>query len=186
MTELYQTNQTFSGKLPAKGDYEQCVFKGIDCSGATLSDYKFIDCSFQDCNLSMANISRAAIREVKFIDCKLLGLRFDTCNQFGLAFSFEGCQLNHASFFKTKIKKTIFRNTQLQETDFTEADLSGALFDNCNLLQAAFENTMLEKADMRTSFDYSINPETNRIKGARFNVHGIAGLLDKYGIIIEQ
>jgi hypothetical protein len=43
----------------------------------------------------------------------------------------------------------------------------------------------LEKADFRTAFNYSINPETNRIKKAKFSKEGLNGLLDKYDIEIE-
>jgi uncharacterized protein YjbI with pentapeptide repeats len=115
----------------------------------------------------------------------MLGLRFDTCNEFGLSFSFDGCQLNLSSFFKTKIKKTVFKNSQLQETDFSQADLTSAMFDNCNLERATFDQTILEKSDLRTSYNYSLDPEINRIKKAKFSILGIAGLLDKYDIEIE-
>ena len=50
---------------------------------------------------------------------------------------------------------------------------------------AAFENTILEKADFRTSFNYSIDPGKNRIKKAKFSLAGIAGLLEKYDIEID-
>jgi hypothetical protein len=50
---------------------------------------------------------------------------------------------------------------------------------------ATFESTIIEKADFRTSFNYSIDPEKNRIKKARFSLAGIAGLLDKYDIEID-
>ncbi|MEM4663148.1 MAG: pentapeptide repeat-containing protein, partial [Candidatus Diapherotrites archaeon] len=112
--------------------------------------------------------------------------RFDTCNEFGLSFSFEGCQLNHSSFYKTKIKKTIFKDSELLETDFTEADLTNAVFDKCNLTQAIFDHTILEKADFRTSYNYTIDPEINRIKKAKFSITGLAGLLYKYEIVIEK
>ena len=121
----------------------------------------------------------------EFKDCKMLGLRFDSCNPFGLSFSFDGCQLNHSSFYKTKIKKTVFSNSQLQETDFAEADLTGAVFDNCDLMNAVFDRTLLEKADLRTSYNYTIDPETNRLKKAKFSVSSIAGLLAKYDINIS-
>ena len=85
-----------------------------------------------------------------------------------------------------KIKKTIFKNSQLQETDFAEADLASSVFDNCNLAQAVFDHTTLEKADFRTSYNYSIDPESNRIKKAIFSIFGISGLLDKYDIDIEN
>jgi uncharacterized protein YjbI with pentapeptide repeats len=73
----------------------------------------------------------------------------------------------------------------LQEVDFTESDLSGSSFDNCDLSGALFENTNLEKTDFRSAFNYTINPEINRMKKARFSLPGVAGLLEKYGIVIE-
>lgn len=116
----------------------------------------------------------------------MLGLRFDSCNEFALDFSFDGCKLNNSSFYKTKVKSTIFRNSQLQEIDFAEADLTSAVFDNCNLTQALFEHTILEKADFQTSYNYSIDPEMNRIKRAKFSISGLPGLLNKYDLEIER
>jgi hypothetical protein len=60
------------------------------------------------------------------------------------------------------------------------------VFDNCDLTRAAFDNTNLEKADFRTAFNYSLDPEKNRIKKGRFAYPGITGLLNKYDIIIEN
>lgn len=84
-----------------------------------------------------------------------------------------------------KIKNTRFKNSNLSEVDFTEANLTSAVFDICELHAAKFENTILEKADLRTARNYSIDPIVNKIKKAKFSVHGIVGLLDKYDIEIE-
>ena len=83
------------------------------------------------------------------------------------------------------MKKTEFTECSLQETSFVDADLSGAVFHNCDLSQAVFQNTNLEKADLRTAENYSINPETNKIKKAKFSLTGIRGLLDAYDIEIS-
>ena len=115
----------------------------------------------------------------------MAGLRFDTCNQFGLSFNFNDCSLNHSVFYKIKIKNTVFNNCKLNEADFTGCDLTGSVFSKCNLERAIFENTILEKADLRTAFNYSIDPDANRIKKAKFSIGQIAGLLSKYDIIIE-
>jgi uncharacterized protein YjbI with pentapeptide repeats len=69
--------------------------------------------------------------------------------------------------------------------DFTETDLTESLFENCDLARATFANTMLEKTDFCTAYNYSIDPDLNRIKKAKFSTAGIAGLLDKYDILIE-
>jgi len=70
--------------------------------------------------------------------------------------------------------------------DFTECDLTGSIFENCDLTNATFDNTIIEKVDFRTAFNYSINPELNRIKKAKFSIQGISGLLSKYDIDIES
>ncbi|MCO4292750.1 pentapeptide repeat-containing protein [Solitalea sp. MAHUQ-68] len=83
------------------------------------------------------------------------------------------------------LKKTTFDNCDLTQVDFTETDLLGAIFKTCNLNGAIFDNSILEKADFRTSFNYTIDPENNRIKKARFDLQGIPGLLAKYDITVE-
>ncbi len=116
----------------------------------------------------------------------MLGLHFDNCSPFGLSFHFENCSLNHSSLYQTKIKKTLFKHIQLQETDFTECDLTGSTFDSCDLRNATFEHTILEKVDLRTAYHYSIDPERNQIKKAKFSLTGVTGLLDKYDIEIDS
>lgn len=69
--------------------------------------------------------------------------------------------------------------------DFAECDLSGSMFDNCDLARAKFDRTNLKKADFRTSYNYSIDPEKNRITKAKFSMTGIVGLLDKYDIEVR-
>jgi uncharacterized protein YjbI with pentapeptide repeats len=115
----------------------------------------------------------------------MLGLRFDQCHAFALSFNFDSCILHDASFFRLKLKKTTFRNCQLRHADFAECDLTAALFDACDLQDAIFENTILEKADLTTSFHYIIDPEVNRIRKAAFSQNGLRGLLMKYDITIN-
>ncbi len=171
---------------PEKGEYELCVFKSCDLSNADLSGNKFIECQFVDCNLSNALIRDVILRDVSFNGCKMLGLMFNTCNSFGFSVGFNGCILNHSSFYQKKMKGTAFKNSKLQESDFTESDLTNAVFENCDLLNAAFEKTILEKTDFRTSFNYSINPDLNKIKKARFSLSGIEGLLRHIDIEIDK
>jgi uncharacterized protein YjbI with pentapeptide repeats len=93
--------------------------------------------------------------------------------------------LNFSSFYKLKLKSTSFRDCQLQDVEFAEGDFTKAVFHNCDLSKANFEHTTLESADFRTAYNYSVNPEINRVKKAKFSLDGIAGLLDKYEIVVE-
>jgi fluoroquinolone resistance protein len=191
MEQSYEVNKTFDKinfeEIPLqKGEYENCTFNNCNFSNSNLSEIKFVDCIFNDCNLSNSKLMNTLFRDVKFKGCKMLGLGFDKCSDFGLSFIFDNCTLDHSTFFKKKIKQTLFRNSQLAETDFTDCDLSGSLFDNCVLTNARFEKTILEKADFSTSHHYSIDPEINKIKKAKFSLSQLPGLLEKYDIVIDK
>ena len=171
--------------LFSESEFENCAFNECDFTNADFSDSVFIECIFNNCNLSLTKLTGTSFRDVQFSGCKMLGLIFYDCSKFGVSFKLDNCTLNHSSFYQTKIAKTIFENCKLHEVDFTDCDLTGAVFTNCNFLNAKFENTILEKADLRTAYHYSINPELNKIKKAKFSLQGITGLLEKYNIIIE-
>jgi uncharacterized protein YjbI with pentapeptide repeats len=168
-----------------KGEYEACVFSNCNLANVNLSEFVFSDCEFKNCNLSLAGVKKTAFRDVLFFDCKLTGIQFNTCNDFLFSVRFENCILNLSSFANLKLKKTLFKNTMLQEADFTEAECSNSIFDLCDLSRTVFYHTNLEKCDFRTSYNYSIDPEVNKIKKAKFSLNGIMGLLAKYDIDVE-
>lgn len=176
----------FTAKALEKADYEACFFTNCNFMNADLSDIRFTDCEFTDCDLSTVKLLKTAFQNIKFKDCKLLGLHFDHCSDFLFEVGFENCTLNLSSFYQRKLKKTRFANCGLQEVDFAEADLSQAVFDNCDLFKAIFENTVLEKADLSSAYNYSINPELNKIKKAKFSIPDVIGLLDKYDIEVDS
>ncbi len=183
--KTFDRNHFSEGPFPI-GEYENCRFTKVDFTGKDFSHCRFIDCRFTDCNVSLVKLVQTVFRDCEFTDCKMLGLPFENCHAFGLAFTFTGCQLDSASFYKTTLKKIVFTQCSLQDADFTETDLTGAVFNNCNLANALFEHTILEKADLRTAYNYSIDPGQNRIKKAKFSLAGIPGLLHQYDISIED
>jgi len=168
-----------------KGEYELCTFTGCNFSNSEISKIKFIECEFVGCNLSSVNIFGTSFQEVKFENCKMLGIRFDLCDAFGLAIEFNNCQLDHSSFYQVNLINSIFLDCKLIELDLTEANLSKIKIDNCDLAGAVFERTNLEKADFSAAFNYSIDPENNKLKGASFSIPAVIGLLDKYQLKIE-
>jgi fluoroquinolone resistance protein len=177
--------EDYSEKVLKKGKYEYCAFSDCIFSNADLSEVDFTECTFERCDFSMAKLRNTAFKDVNFKDCKLLGLRFDDCNPFLISFNFENCMLSFSSFYELKLKNTRFDNCKLEEVDFVETDLTNAVFKNCDLNRAVFDRTKLEGADFRTAFNFSIDPEINQIKKARFSAQNVVGLLNKYKIIIE-
>ncbi len=133
----------------------------------------------------MAKVTHAGMSTVAFLNCKVVGVDFSRCLPLLFAVSFEKCSLDYSIFIKNRLKKTKFKECSIREADFTEADLTGASFDNCDLSNTLFCRTNLSQADFRTSRNYSINPELNTVRKAKFSFSGIAGLLRQYDIIIE-
>lgn len=168
-----------------KGEYEGCVFKSCNFSGVTLVGSTFAECEFVDCNLSMANLAEVTLNDVQFTSCKMLGLRFDSCNEFLFDVSFDRCALNFCSFYKRKVRKVTFRNCSLLEADFTEADLTGAHFTDCDLNGTVFYMSNLEGTDFRSALNYSFDPALNKVKKAKFSMEGLPGLLSKFDIEVE-
>lgn len=177
--------ENFSETCLVQGEYEKCKFINCNFSNLNLSKFRFVDCDFFDCNLAMIKSIDTTLQNIRFKSCKILGVQFENCYQLIISFSFDNCVLNHSSFYQMKIKKTLFINCEMKEVDFTETDISESIFDNCNLYHAIFNYTNIEKTDFRSSFNYSIDPEQNRIYKAKFSLVGITGLLNKYNIEIE-
>jgi fluoroquinolone resistance protein len=176
----------YTGQQFTKGEYENCIFSTCDFSNTDLSNVKFTSCKFDHCNLSMAVLGNTAFKGIVFTNSKMLGLRFDHCSTMAFEITVDNCILNHSSFYKLKLKNTVFKSSHVEEVDFTECDLSGAFFDKCNLQKAIFENTLLEKSDFTTAYNYSLDPERNRLKKAKFSLNGVVGLLSKYNIEIDH
>lgn len=178
-------NQDFTTNRLPKAEYDNCSFINCNFNASYLSANMFLECQFVDCDLSNSKTSDTTFKDVIFKNCKLLGVLFNDCNQLLMSITFDNCQLNFASFYQVKLANTTFSKCQFNKTEFTEANLSKSIFDDCDFNNAVFFNTNLEHADFLTSYNYSIHPENNKIKGAKFSKAQIKGLLDSYKIHIS-
>lgn len=190
MENLFNTHKTFEkvsfiDKKVNNSEFEDCVFKNCDFSNSDFSNNSFMDCEFIDCNLSMIQLVGTSLKTVHFKDCKLLGIQFNTCNDFLFDVSFQECVLDYSSFANRKMPKTKFDSCSMKEVSFIGCNLTSSVFENCNLDNAVFNDTQLAGVDFRTAYNYKIDPEFNPMKKAKFSNQGIVGLLDKYDIKIE-
>jgi len=112
----------------------------------------------------------------------MLGLAFEKCAHLGMTFSFEDCNLNHATFYKIKIKGTSFLSCTLHDVDFGSCNLSASVFDSCDFMNASFDQTNLIKVNFYNSINISLDPENNKIKNALFPLDTLPGLLQKHQI----
>lgn len=168
-----------------KAEYDNCIFNNCDFSNADISTSLFIESYFNNCNFNTTNIHNVVFRSVKFKGCKLMGIAFQTANEIGLDFSFDHCILDHSSFFKCKVRSTIFSYSSIKHVDFSGADLTGAVFHQCDLEETTFDHTNLEKVDFTSAFNYNFNLDQNKVKNSKHSAHQIGRLLEKYKLIIE-
>src|SRR3954465_7093293 len=80
--EITFEKKDFSENPLEKGDYENCTFINCDFSNSDLSHISFVECQFTGSNLSMVTLIKTVFKDIKFKDCKLLGLSFDNCSDF--------------------------------------------------------------------------------------------------------
>ena len=178
-------NQDYTQTRLSKGEYENCIFEGCKFENGYLDNQNFMECEFMDCNLSNANLNHTIFKEVTFSYCKMIGLKFEDCNDFLLDFTFRHCILNLSSFYGLTLRNQTFNDCKLIEVDFTETDLTQVNFENSHLDRAIFSRTNLQKADFTKALNFDIDPEINQLKHARFSKEGLSGLLSKYNIKIE-
>jgi fluoroquinolone resistance protein len=69
-----------------------------------------------------------------------------------------------------KLKNTIWKNCSMEEVNFQNADITESIFENCNLGKSIFMNTNLENTNLCSAYNFSIHPEKNKIKKAKFSL----------------
>ena len=175
----------FSGQTLQNIEYYRCTFERCTFNKADLSNSAFEECTFKACDFTMTVISNTGFRDVVFSECKLMGLDFAISSKFMFSFRFDRCYMNYCVFFGRNLKNTNFSGSTLKEVDFTEANLTAAIFTNADLTLTKFSNTNLEKADFRGAVNFSIEPEFNKVKKAKFSLLQLEGLLYKYQLDID-
>jgi fluoroquinolone resistance protein len=179
-TKVKWSNQSIPDR-----EFEACTFTQCDLSHSDFSHSKFAECTFTGCDLSMVKLPEVLLRDVTFKECKLLGVDFSLCKEMLFSPKFEQCMMDHAVFHKRKMNGTKFIRCTLKSVDFENAHLENAVFERCDLERAVFVNTHLQKADFSKAFNMALDPERNKLKGAKFSVEGALALLAKYGLKIE-
>lgn len=168
------------------GQYELCTFRNSDFSKYSFSEYKFIECEFESCDLSLINVTYTAFQDVQFNACKLLGIHWDTCNEFLFSVNFNNCKLDNSSFYQCRIEQISFLNSSLQGVDFTEANLTKADFSQTDLLDANFEGANLTQSNFKTARNFAINGDLTKLYKTKFSKDNLEGLLRHLNVEITN
>jgi uncharacterized protein YjbI with pentapeptide repeats len=107
------------------------------------------------------------------------------CDKLIFEIAFNDCILDFSKFYTLKIKGTNFKNCSLVAVDFMATDLTSVVFDNCDLYKSEFSTAIANKADFKTSFNYTIDPSKTKLKNAIFSKENVKGLLFNHDLSIE-
>jgi uncharacterized protein YjbI with pentapeptide repeats len=196
---------TTSTELLRDGDvFEGETFVGLDAPGLDLSRKEFQGCTFrhgklpesiwtgavlEDCVFELCDLTRIApkgiaLRDVRFVECKLLGVDWKDVGP-SPRVSFEACDLRYASFAAVHLRSTAFVRSQLVEASFVDVDLEASDFDGSDLTGATFRGCALKKTDFSRARGVLLDPAANRVKDARVSLEAAVLLARSFGMRVS-
>ncbi len=179
------TEESLDTDFMVGASYESCVFSHCQFNKTCFNKTTFQDCTFQNCQILLTKMENTSLQNVRFVNCKLLGITFSECNQFSFSLDFRECLLDTVVFYGDNLKRVPFYNCQIRNSDFTGCNLSEASFDGSRFQETIFSDCQMDKADFTAATGYSIDPYSNKIKGAKFSLPDAQSFLPFLGIIIE-
>ncbi len=183
--DIEYSNKIFEEKFFHIKEFEGCTFNECNLSECLFIGVSFTDCTFNNCFLDQTKIGNVAFRNAIFNNCKIREVNFAMCDKFIFSVTFNECILDFSKFYTLKLKGTTFLDCSLIAVDFMKTDLTEVVFDNCDLYRGEFSKAIANKANFKTSYNYTIDPSQTKLKKAIFSLKEVKGLLHKYDLIIK-
>jgi uncharacterized protein YjbI with pentapeptide repeats len=183
--DIEYNNKIFEEQFFNVKEFECCTFNNCNFSQCLFIGVAFADCTFNNCILDQAKIGNVAFRNAIFNSCQIREVNFAMCDKFIFAITFNECILDFSKFYTLKLKGTTFQDSSLIAVDFMSAELTEVIFDNCDLYRCEFDKAIANKANFKTSYNYTIDPSKTKIKKAIFSLNELKGLLFKHDLIIK-
>ena len=183
-------NLNLDGLRLIESEFHDCRFESCSFAESILLSCRFVACEFVECDLSLARVTGSAFSACRFVDSRVLGVDWTQADWSGVSLGqpigFERCALSHSTFIGLSLPGVQIKECLAADVDFREADLSGADFSQSDLTESLFNNTNLSKSDLRTARNYTIAPEQNTLKGARFSLPEAMSLLFNMDIVLVE
>ena len=120
---------------------------------------------------------------MEFINCKLLGAKFDECNIKEILFSNSIGKYINFSF--SKLKNVVIDECNFSEGIFQQAKLDKVIFNETDLSNSYFNKTNLNKIDFTTCDITCIDVEIENLYGVIVNTMQALGLTRLMKIVIK-
>jgi fluoroquinolone resistance protein len=166
--EVFSDLEWPNADLSAK-EFIRCTFRRVVLTATHWSGARLDDCTFDACDLTRMKPAKMSALGVAFIGCRLLGVDWTGIRP-NPTMTFEGCNLQYASFVEVNLTKARFTRCRLVEVNFIESRLVDVEFAGSDLRGSRFEDCDLRDADFSESQGGVIDPAKNRVKGTRISV----------------
>jgi uncharacterized protein YjbI with pentapeptide repeats len=179
-------DETFQGGDLAGADLSEkelvrCTLKGAKLAQTRWHGARLEDCRFEACDLTRAIPMGLVARGVAFADCKLMGVEWTDLGAFP-ALELRGCDLRYASFVSLVLRKIVIERCDLRDAQLVDVDLAEATLVDCQLGGARFERCDLRKASFAGAVDLTLEPQGNKLAGARIPVETAVRMAEALGL----
>ncbi len=175
-----------AGARIERAEFRECRFVRCRFPETVFDTCTFEECSFHECDLGLAKLPHCSFSGTRFEGCKLIGINWTEAHWAATRLwdpvGFSECVLDHSTFLGLDLKAVKFTDCALREVDFREVDLSRADFSGTDLAGTLFAGANLAGASFETASNYSIDPRTSTLTGAKFALPEAMSLLSGLGI----
>jgi fluoroquinolone resistance protein len=178
-SKLVLTEETFESKVFDECEFTDCLF-----IGCRFEKCRLLNCRFEKCDLSNIVPMNSEFREVKFTNCKAIGIDWTRASKIK-ELHFTECLVNYSNFRLLKLPKTIMKKCEVKEADFIETDLKDSNFTGNDFENSIFFKTDLSGVDFTHAKNYTIDVNNNTLKKTRFSLPEALSLLSNLDIIVE-
>ena len=176
----------FSDISFAEKSFSHCLFESCNFIESSWQSAKFASCIFKNCNLSLINLKNCRLYDVVFEESKLVGIDFSQYDtSFIFSISAKKCLIQHCSFSHLPMKKTLFQQSKIHGSNFIDSCLVEADFTGADLKDTMFHTCDLSNSNFCHAVNYAIDPQVNKVKGAKFSFPEVVGLLKNFEITIS-
>ncbi|HEY1099003.1 MAG TPA: pentapeptide repeat-containing protein [Myxococcota bacterium] len=162
----------------------RCTFRGGSFAGARFSRVVFEQCVFEDCDLTRMTLPQSALRGVRFVRCKLMGVHFAAAADHPEV-AFDDCDLRYAVFDGQALRGTRFVGCGLQDSSFNDVNLVDADFAGSDLDRATIARCDLAGADFASATGVFIDPAKNKAKDAMIGVDAAVAIVRQLGLRVD-
>lgn len=176
-------NITITTKVSKGFSIDSCIFRKVSFENCDLSKIDLIDSRFENCDLSNTSFQGGSIHRVEFIDCKLMGGRFDESSIRDVLF--QNVLAKYSNFAFSKLKLVNIVNSDFQASIFQEVKKEKLSFKDTNLSNSYFNKTSLSNMDFTSCDITGIDTEIHNLQGAIVTAMQGLDLTRLMGLIIK-